>query len=140
MGSVEPLPNGNEFVGWGSAPYFSEFSSSGQMLMDAILPHPDLSYRARVEPWVGLPLYPPAGAVRSTQGKTTVYASWNGATQLASWRVLAGSGGSPTVIATHVKSGFETAIPVSGSYKTFKVQALDARGGVVGTSGDFSVR
>jgi EmrB/QacA subfamily drug resistance transporter len=136
MGSVQPLPNGNEFVGWGSAPYLSEFSSSGQLLMDAILPHPDLSYRARVEPWVGLPLYPPTGAARSTHGKTTVYASWNGATQLASWKVL-GSGGA--VIATHAKSGFETAIPVSGSDKTFKVQALDTRGRVIGTSGDFSV-
>jgi hypothetical protein len=139
MGSVEPLPNGNEFVGWGSAPYFSEFSASGQMLMDAILPHPDLSYRARVEPWVGLPLYPPLGAARSSHGRTTVYASWNGATELASWRVLPGSGSSATVIATHAKSGFETAIPVSGGYKTFKVQALDARGQVIGTSGDFSV-
>jgi hypothetical protein len=139
MGSVEPLPNGNEFVGWGSAPYFSEFSSSGQLLMDAILPHPDLSYRARVEPWVGLPLYPPAGAARSSHGKTTVYASWNGATQLASWRVVAGSGSSPTVIATHVRSGFETAIPVSGSSKSFRVQALDTRGRVLGTSRDFSV-
>ena len=139
MGSVEPLANGNEFVGWGSAPYFSEFSASGQLLMDAILPHPDLSYRARVEPWVGLPLYPPTAAARSSHGKTTVYASWNGATQLASWRVVAGSGSSPTVIATHVKSGFETAIPVSGSSKTFRVQALDTRGRVIGTSKDFSV-
>jgi hypothetical protein len=109
------------------------------MLMDAILPHPDLSYRARVEPWVGLPLYPPLGAARSSHGRTTVYASWNGATELASWRVLPGSGSSATVIATHAKSGFETAIPVSGGYKTFKVQALDARGQVIGTSGDFSV-
>ncbi len=139
MGSVEPLANGNEFVGWGSAPYFSEFSASGQLLMDAILPHPDLSYRARVEPWVGLPLYPPSAAARSSHGQTTVYASWNGATQLASWRVVAGSGSSPTVIATHVKSGFETAIPVSGSSKTFRVQALDTRGRVIGTSKDFSV-
>jgi EmrB/QacA subfamily drug resistance transporter len=139
MGNVEPLPNGDEFVGWGSAPYFSEFSSSGQLLMDAILPHPDLSYRVRVEPWVGLPLYPPSGAVHRAGGRTTVYASWNGATELASWRVLAGSGGSATVIATHAKSGFETAIPVSGSYKTYRVQALDAQGRALNTSGEFSV-
>ena len=140
MGSIEPLSNGNEFVGWGSRPYISEFSPSGQMLLDAYLPNPDLSYRARVEPWVGLPLYPPSGAARSSHGRTTVYASWNGATQLASWRVLAGPGGSQTAVATHAKSGFETAIQVSGSYTTFKVQALDTRGRVIGTSGDFSVR
>ena len=65
MGSVEPLPGGNEIVGWGSAPYLSEFNAQGQLLLDGVFPGPDLSYRAQVEPWVGLPLYPPAGAARS---------------------------------------------------------------------------
>ena len=139
MGSLEPLANGNEFVDWGSTPYISEFSPSGQMLMDAYLPFPDLTYRAKVEPWVGLPLYPPAAAVRRTTRGTTVYASWNGATELSSWKVLAGSGGSPAVVATHAKSGFETAIPVGGSYKSFRVQALDARGRVIGTSANVRV-
>ena len=40
MGSLEPLPGGNEFVGWGSANYFSEYNASGQMLLDAKLPYP----------------------------------------------------------------------------------------------------
>jgi EmrB/QacA subfamily drug resistance transporter len=140
MGSVEPLSNGNEFIGWGSRPYISEYSPTGQMLLDAYLPYPDLSYRARIEPWVGQPLYPPAGAARTSHGRTTVYASWNGATQLASWRVLAGPSGSHTAVATGAKTGFETAIPVSGSYTTFKVQALDARGRTIGTSSEFGVR
>ena len=30
MGDTQPLPNGNVFVGWGSAPYFSEYSRVGQ--------------------------------------------------------------------------------------------------------------
>jgi hypothetical protein len=140
MGSVEPLSNGNEFVGWGSRPYISEYSPSGQMLLDAYLPYPDLSYRARVEPWVGLPLYPPSGAARRSHGRTTVYASWNGATQVASWRVLAGSGeGALRVAATKPRSGFETAIPVAGPSTAFRLQALDARGRVIGTSREFRV-
>jgi EmrB/QacA subfamily drug resistance transporter len=140
MGSIEPLANGNEFVGWGSAPYLSEFSPTGQLLLDAYLPHPDLSYRAQVEPWVGLPLYPPAGAARRTAGGTTVYASWNGATQVASWRLLAGSGaGALRVVATKPKSGFETAIPVAGPHTAFRLQALDARGRAIGSSRDFRV-
>ena len=42
-------------------------------------------------------------------------------------------------VATAPRSGFETAIPVSQSYKTFKVQALAANGRVLGTSAQFTV-
>jgi hypothetical protein len=28
------LPGGNSFVGWGEAPYFSEFSATGQVLYE----------------------------------------------------------------------------------------------------------
>jgi hypothetical protein len=140
MGSVQPLKGGNELVGWGSAPFFSEFDSSGRMLMDAVFPGHDLSYRAMLEPWVGQPLYPPSGAARRHGGRTVVYASWNGATQVASWRVLAapGGGGRLNSVSTAAKSGFETAIPLPGSYGLFKVQALDAHGRVLGTSRPFS--
>ena len=140
MGSLEPLPNGNEFVGWGSAPFFTEYDSSGNMLLDARLPGHDLSYRATVEPWVGSPLYPPAGAARQTAGKTTVYASWNGATEVKSWRVLGGaSSGAQARVASAAKSAFETAIPVAQGSKTFRVQALDAHGRVIGTSKPFGI-
>jgi EmrB/QacA subfamily drug resistance transporter len=140
MGSTEPLANGNEFVGWGSAPYFSEYDSSGNMLLDARLPGSDITYRATVEPWVGKPLYPPAGAARQKSGRTTVYASWNGATEVKSWRVLAASGaGSLAPVAGAQRSGFETAIPVKLGYRSFQVQALDAHGRAIGTSRAFSV-
>jgi EmrB/QacA subfamily drug resistance transporter len=92
MGDARPTANGNLFVGWGSEPYFSEYSTQGKLLLEGKFPEPDLSYRATVEPWVGLPEYPPAGAARKTNGRTTVYASWNGATQVVSWRVQTESG------------------------------------------------
>ncbi len=64
-----------------------------------------------------------------------MYASWNGATQVASWRVLAGPGASRlTVVASAARSGFETAIAVAQGYQSFEVQALDASGRVIGTS------
>jgi hypothetical protein len=134
MGSLEPLSNRNEIVGWGSSPFITEYSASGDMLLDARLPGSDITYRAQVEPWVGQPLTPPAAAARQKDGKTTVYASWNGATQVASWKVLSGAG---QTVATAAKSGFETAIPVSQSGQTFTVQALDAHGRVIGTSREF---
>ncbi len=139
MGNIEPLANGNEFMGWGSAPFVTEFDASGDMLLDARLPGSDISYRATLEPWVGKPDYPPAGAARNTSGRITVYASWNGATNVTSWRVVAGTGGGQTTVASVRRSGFETAIPVAGSYGTFKVQAVGAGGRVLGTSSAFGI-
>jgi EmrB/QacA subfamily drug resistance transporter len=140
MGDTQPLPNGNVFVGRGSEPYFSEYSQSGKLLFEGELPGPDLTYRATLEPWVGLPLSPPAAAARQTGGKTTVYASWNGATAVASWRVLAGAdGGRLSAVATAARSGFETAIALPQSYGSFEVQALNSAGVVIGTSRSFSL-
>ncbi len=135
MGDTQPLGGGNVFVGWGSEPYISEFGPDGKVLWEAELPGPDLSYRATVAQWVGEPLTRPAGAAQRTGAGTTVYASWNGATKLASWRVLTGSG---TVLAHAPRSGFETTIPVNGSDSRLQVQALDANGRVLGTSAAFS--
>jgi Arylsulfotransferase (ASST) len=139
MGNTELLSGGDVFVGWGSEPYFSAFGRSGKLLFEGELPGPDLSYRATFEPWVGEPLSPPAGAARTSGGRTTVYASWNGATQLARWRVLGEAAGSPRkVLATSAKRGFETAIALTGSYRRLQLQALDASGRVIGTSRPFS--
>ncbi|HEY6398782.1 MAG TPA: MFS transporter [Solirubrobacteraceae bacterium] len=138
MGNTEQLPSGNVFVGWGSDPYFTEFDRSGQTVLEGVFPAPDLSYRATREQWVGSPLYPPAGAARTQGGRTTVYASWNGATRVVSWRVLAGANaGQLTGLGTAHKAGFETAIAVPHSYKAYEVQALDAAGRVIGTSAAF---
>jgi EmrB/QacA subfamily drug resistance transporter len=139
MGDTQPLTSGDTFIGWGSEPYFSEYSPSGRQLLEANFPGSDLSYRSMIEPWVGLPLSPPVGAVRQAGGRTAVYASWNGATRLVSWRVLAGPSASRLrAVATHAKSGFETAIPVQPGYESFEVQALDAGGRVLGTSRQFA--
>jgi EmrB/QacA subfamily drug resistance transporter len=140
MGNAQPLANGDMFVDWGSEPYFSAYSRSGKLLLAGELPGPDLTYRARLERWVGEPLSPPVGAARRAGGGTTVYASWNGATQATSWRVLAGHGvvaGAPSrlsIVASAAKSGFETAIAVPQGYVSFKVQALAANGRVIETS------
>jgi EmrB/QacA subfamily drug resistance transporter len=141
MGDTEPLANSNTFIGWGSAPYFTEYSAAGKLLLEAEFPGSDLSYRTMVEPWVGLPLTVPAGAARDSNGRTTVYTSWNGATQVVSWRVLAGTATNSsrlTAVATAAKSGFETAITVPQGYESFEVQALDTHGHVIGTSRRFA--
>jgi hypothetical protein len=140
LGDTQLQPDGNVLVGWGSQPVFSEYSASGKLLLDAVLPHPDLTYRVYLSNWVGLPSFPPNGAVRNQRGKSTVYASWNGDTQVVAWKVLAGPNAKHlTSVATRAKRGFETSIRLNTSYKVFKVQALDTNGHVLRTSRAFSV-
>jgi hypothetical protein len=136
MGSMQLLPNGGALVGWGSQPYFSEYSPSGKELLDARWPGGDVSYRTLfTDTWVGKPDYPPSGAARGS----TVYASWNGATQVAKWEVLAGSSASSLkVVATGARTGFETAINLGRSHGTYEVRALSKGGAVLGTSKAFS--
>ena len=125
MGSFQQASHGNVVVGWGAEPYISEYTEDGRVLLDGKLPRPDLTYRAIVEPWVGVPHEPPAAVVRGS----TVYASWNGATQLASWRVLAGG----RVVAQRAKAGFETAVRLPHPDRAVRVQALDRAGRVLAT-------
>jgi EmrB/QacA subfamily drug resistance transporter len=139
MGDTQPLADGNAFIGWGSDRWFSEFGPSGKLLLEGEFPEPDQSYRSELYQWTGLPLTAPVGAARTAGAATTAYATWNGATQVASWRVLAGSDANAMTAVAHAnRSGFQTAIPLAHSYSMFEVQALDARGKVIGTSRPFT--
>ena len=138
QGDVQALANGDWFVGWGQLPNFSEFNAQGQLLFDAHLPPGTESYRSFRFPWTATPLHPPDFALQHTaHGAGVAYATWNGATQVASWRVLSGSSGQRLrPIAAAARTSFETAIPLTGgsigSYMS--VQALDATGAVIGSS------
>jgi hypothetical protein len=139
MGNAQPLANGNMVVGWGSQPYLSEYDKSGRPLLDGVFPDPDIAYRVNRAPWVGLPDEPPAGAAREESGRTTVYASWNGATRVASWRLWSGPPGREGIDKTVPRSGFETAIPAPAGETRFFVEALDRTGRSIGYSQPFSV-
>jgi hypothetical protein len=136
-GSVQRLPGGNVFVGFGSTPFFSEFSSRGRLLFDASLPVDDGSYRVYRVPWRGTPATPPAVVARRTDaGHVSLYVSWNGATGVARWRVLAGAGPSSLAhVATVRRSGFETRIDLASSAASFAVRALDSKGRAIRRSG-----
>jgi hypothetical protein len=51
QGNAELLGDGDVFVGWGSLPYFSEFSPSGALVFNAGFPAGVNSYRAYRLPW-----------------------------------------------------------------------------------------
>jgi hypothetical protein len=140
QGNVQALPNGDWVVGWGQAGYLSEMDAAGHVLFNAHLPSSWESYRTYVLPWSGQPAEPPAVAVApsaTASGGAVVYASWNGATAVSSWRVLAGSSpGSLAPVTSVAKVGFETAIslPSGAAAPYVAVQALDATGAVIGVS------
>ena len=91
QGSMQPLENGNVFVGWGEMPRVSEFRRSGHMVFDAVLGEKYESYRAFRLPWTGTPAQAPAIATARDRDRLTAYASWNGATGVHGWQLLAGT-------------------------------------------------
>ncbi len=50
-GNAQTTRNGDLFAGWGALPCISEFSPSGQLLVNAELPAGLTSYRAYRLPW-----------------------------------------------------------------------------------------
>jgi len=135
-GSLQRIPGGNVFVGFGSTEFFSEFSQRGRLLFDASLPVDDGSYRTYRFPWTATPSTSPAvAAQRTSPSGVSVYASWNGATKVAKWRILAGpSAGALTRVATVRKRSFETRVDLNSAATTFAVRALDSKGRVIGRS------
>lgn len=131
MGSVQTLPDGNVFVGWGTAPYANEFTSAGALRAGASLELPLQSYRTFLQSWQATPHDAPALAVRRARrgGRSVMYASWNGATGVSGWRVHAGPTPSRlSAIGTARRQGFETAIPVSVDDGWVAVTAIDPTG------------
>jgi arylsulfotransferase ASST len=136
QGDAQFLPDGHVLVGWGAQPYVTEFDRAGGVVFDAHFNKGADSYRAYRFPWVGRPSDRPAISVkREDDGHLTVFASWNGATEVRRWRVVTGPDRTtlrPLVSA--VKRGFETALAVKTKPRYLAVQALDAAGRVLGTS------
>jgi hypothetical protein len=124
---MQVLLSGHVFVGWGQNAYFTEYSPSGAVLLDGKFGGKDVdSYRAFRFRWDAHPVEKPDAVLRGR----TVYVSWNGATQVARWQVLAGS----RVITTAAKTGFETHIVLRTAASGLVVRALDADATVLATA------
>jgi hypothetical protein len=133
-GSYQRLPDGHVFIGWGNAPYFSEFTQGGKTLFNGEFVDNNDTYRAFRFQWFGRPTQPPAIAASTSHGHTYVYASWNGATDVASWRVLGGASPTSLVkVASATRANFETQIKAK-ALQYVAVQALDSKGQDLGQS------
>ena len=127
------------FVGWGNQPYLSEYSRSGKLLFEGEYPGPDLSYRATVGQWVGLPLTcprarPPAGArhdgVRELERR-------HQGDRLAGARAATIGGQMKVLVARQPKCGFETSIDGALGLRQLRGPGADSGGHVLGTSTAF---
>ncbi len=136
-GSVQILKDRNVFVGWGRQPDFSEYTSRGRQIFNASLPLNVYSYRAYRFQWKGQAQSPPSLAISNqSRGVVKVYVSWNGATAVSVWRARAGSRpGALRAIGHSPRTGFETVLTLRHPGRYLDVQALNARGQVIGTSG-----
>lgn len=137
QGNFQLLPDSHAFVGWGGDNNnVSEFSASGKLVFDAHYTTPGLtSYRAYKLPWKGRPDDAPSVAATTIAGKTTVYASWNGATEVKRWRALGGAtAGALTALHTFPRSNFESSLTLDAPVAFVQVQALDSKGKVIGHS------
>jgi hypothetical protein len=149
QGNAQGLENGDTFVGWGQLPRFSEFDRENNLLYDAALPANYNSYRAYRHQWVGEPASAPIARVqRSVDGTAVVHAIWNGATEVAGWDVVDGSGDPEgdqaddregreprrSVVAFAKWNGLDTAIPVGHPPPSVLVVARDGVGRPIGRS------
>jgi hypothetical protein len=135
QGNAETLSNGNVFVGWGDQPNMTEFSSSGRVVWDAVLPSGVTTYRAYRVRWDGRPTTAPKAALVDRGGKRSVYISWNGDTRTATWRLLGttSAGAAPKVLAHAAAATFEVSMTVPAKARQLRVQALDASGHILAT-------
>jgi len=138
QGDVQALPGGDRLLGFGQVGLVSELSSSGKLTLEMEFAPWVQSYRAFRFPWATTPASRPAVVVTSAAGggSTQLAASWNGATSVAAWRVLAGA--SPATLrplgAATPSAGFETDISVATAARYVAVTALAADGRALATS------
>lgn len=127
QGNTLALPKGDWLLGYGNLPNFTEYDSSGHVLLDGTLGRGVQDFRTYLSPWSALPADPPVVVARRTGSGVSVWASWNGATNVASWRILAGE--APTSLTQRAKipdSGFQSSTTLPGKYAYLAVQALSA--------------
>ena len=135
QGNTLALPGGNWLMGYGNLPNFTEYDPSGRMLLDGTLGHNVQNFRTYLSPWSGQPTTSPSAVAKRSGSRVTVLTSWNGATAVASWQILAGNSLSALVpVATVPKNGFQTTTTVTTSASYLETRALDANGNVLGTS------
>jgi arylsulfotransferase ASST len=141
QGNAQGLDNGNTLVGWGELGRVSEFDPQGNLLFDSLFAGQYDTYRAYRFQWSGRPAESPVAAARRSGRRMVVHAIWNGATNVARWRILAGRRVAKLVpVKTVGWNGLDTSLSIDRAARVVEVVALDANGMVSATSKPVRVR
>jgi hypothetical protein len=109
-GNAQLFPSGSMLVCWGITGQFSEYGPDGKLRFDAKLPKGGQNYRVRRFKWTGRPGHRPRLASHPARARRRrLYASWNGATEVAYWQFRIGeTRGRLRDARTVAKRAFET--------------------------------
>lgn len=133
-GSMQRLPNGNSLIDWGGdsglPPIFTEVKPDGSKALEMYFVSQERSYRTYRQPWEGHPSEAPMLVLATHSVTGTLHYSWNGATEIASYRVYGGPTTQPDeLIDTPTKSSFETTTELSQINRTgcyfYQVMPID---------------
>lgn len=129
QGNMRVLDDGTVFIGWGSIGAYTHYTADGEVIQHAELAG-GISYRAYLQEWVGRPSEPPKFVIDEGKG----WVSWNGATEVAQWRFVAGPlKDQAEEVETVPADAFEVSaeMPDAGYVG---VEALNAEGEVIATA------
>jgi Arylsulfotransferase (ASST) len=139
QGSIQHLHDGDWLLGYGLVGLVAQFSPAGRLTFELTLAPQVSSYRAFRFAWTATPAgtRPTLVASRTPGANTTAIAvSWNGATTVRRWQVLAGTSATALrPIAVPVpETGFETRLTTTTTAPYVAVRAIDANGRALATS------
>lgn len=133
-GSVDILPNGNALTNWGGSPYLTEHLPDGSRIVfeAQFVNEHATTYRAFKRNFTSIPLADPdvLSTAEFELGSTVFYVSWNGATEVRSWRVYGSQYEADgfELIGSFDKTGFETRFEIDSFFPWVIVEAIDASG------------
>jgi hypothetical protein len=139
-GNIQFLPNGGVFSGWGENGFMSEYvNRGGEKLYEASFASRRFAnYRAYKMEFVAQPTTKPiTKSYVSTnacgQLRTAIYVSWNGATEVTTWKFHSHTP-KDVVVGEMPKTGFETSFIAMDYHPVIFVEALDAFGNSLANS------
>lgn len=159
-GGMHYLPNRNALLGYGNEPALTEFAPNGTILWDVRFGPlggdrgTADNYRSMKVNWTGHPTWNPSIAAGSsiqapsqllnntlpqTAPNDTAYFSWNGATEMERWLVLASKESLDLTSIENLwtelpKLGFETSVQIGNAARYVRVVALGANDTILAAS------